>query len=311
MENQSKKEIANALRLYLDNKGQSINKFAEENQDNISSGTISKMISGINDVSKWAKISDLKWQWVSHEIGYSSKWKLGNSKNFEIITDLLTNAQRNKQFVAICGYEGAGKTESLKRYVRENGNTFYVQFDILCSSKRDFLDTISLSMGIKTELNNRSKLREIIRKLNNLEGSQLILDQFDKISDSNKLITQAIYDGTEHKSSIVIAGTDAMYNQLQKLYNKDKVGFRELWRRISYWQPLKRPTDKIVNTICRANGVDDPKCIQYIYNNTDNYGAIRNMVTGLLDASRRLKRPVEMQLLESMNVGELEYNRSL
>ena len=307
MENQRKKEIAVALRQYLDARGQSINKFAEENKENISSAYVSLMITGIEDTSKWAKLSDMKWQFIQHKIGMATTWKFGRSKNYEVITELLTNAQQNCKFVALCGYEGAGKTESLNRYCRENANTFYVQFDILSTSKRDFLDAISLAMGINTEMNNRLKVREIIRKMNSLQNPLLILDQFDKLSDGNKLLVQAIYDATEHKAGIVISGTDAMYAQLKKLYDRDKVGFRELWRRISYWQPLFRPTKEIVNTICKANGLQDEKCVKYIFNNSKNYGEIRNMVTGLLDASMRLKRPVELQLLESMNVGEIKY----
>ncbi len=307
MENQRKKEIAVALRAYLDDRGQSINKFAEENKDDISSAYVSLMISGIEDNAKWAKLSPMKWQFIQKKIGLATTWKIGISKNYEVITDLLSNAQQNSKFVALCGYEGAGKTETLNRYFRENANVFYVQFDILSTSKRDFLDGIASCMGIKTTLNNREKLTEIIRKLNNVQNPLLIMDQFDKLSDGNKLLVQAIYDGTEHKAAIVISGTPAMYNQLKRLYDRNKVGFRELWRRISYWQPLYPPTPKITDTICRANGVADEKCIKYIFNNTSNFGEIRNMVTGLLDASMRLKKPVGLELLESMNVGEIKY----
>lgn len=309
MENLEKKEIAIALRKYLDERSITINAFAKQNKDNISSAYVSMMLTGLDNPDKWEKISDLRWVFIKNKIGLATKWRFAKSKNYSAITELCRVTQQNSGFKAVCGFTGAGKTESLLRYQRENANVFYVEYSILDTAKRDFIDPICKAMGLTVEGSLRNKLNAIIHKLNNIETPLLILDQFDKLSHGNKLIVQAINDGTKHKAGIIVAGTNAMKTELKKFADKDKIGFRELYRRIEYWLPLRRPSKRIVETICTSNGLGDKRCIEYISNNAKNYGEIRNYIQELLGAAMRLNVPADLKLLEEIKLGDAEFER--
>lgn len=257
---------------------------------------------------QWDKISDDMFHSVnSHFQNRDEKWKRVNTWNFEAINRVCDDAQASKRMMAIAGYTGAGKTTALLWYANEFSQVFYVLANTLMN-KRTFLGALERSMGLKGGATIHEMVEGIIDKIRSYPNPLIIIDDAGKLSDSILPIIQLIYDATEERAGVVLAGTEYLEKMFRNGLRFNKLGYRELYRRISYWQPLRPPTLKKVEEICNAHQITDKDCIQYIHQNASNYGDIRNYITNARKAHSERKVPINRELLESLAVGNHYYN---
>jgi DNA transposition AAA+ family ATPase len=243
-------------------------------QIGISSGTLSQLL---ND--KWELISSDMWRKVAAWVGHTTKsWKIRETKNLLTIQNLCKDAQQNSRFLAVIGATGYGKTTPLKLYAAQTQNAFYNLCTVVMGQK-SFLTTLQQSIGIDADGSVEMRIRTIINKLKVLENPVIILDDAGKLKDACYRLLQIIYDELEGRCGIVIAGVPYLKNYIFKMAAKDKQGFRELKRRIGFWQELAGPSGALIRTICADYGITDTDALKYVERNCQNLGSLREMLT--------------------------------
>lgn len=235
-----------------------------------------------------------------------SDWPLRETDNMIAITEVCLDAQQRSRFLAIAGFTGAGKTEGLGHYTKSNSNAFSVMCYFFMSQK-GFLAKLQQAMGISQGGSIEKQVFSVAEKLNSLNNPLLIIDDAGKLSDSNLMIVMALYDLTEGRCGIVIGGTEYLKERIDKSASDNRKGFRELQRRIAYWQPLHRPSVDIVSRICQDNGINSKHAIKYIAKNATNYGLLKNMVQNANDAAQQSGTEVTVDLLAGLSLGDAQY----
>lgn len=120
-----------------------------------------------------------------------------------------------------------------------------------------------------------------------------MLDDVGKLNDSCLRLIRLLYDKTVDRIGIVLAGTTNFKSHIDMRVRKDTMGFRELHRRIEYWQELRKPEDKVVEVICQYHGIKDDLCIKHILTyHSSNFGKLKSTLTNL----QRLKKDEEVSL---------------
>lgn len=254
---------------------------------------------------KWDLISD---QMLAKFRAYFrlDGWAIRNTHNYVVITKLCEDARLGKRFMAIAGYTGAGKTTALRRYAQDTPDTFYVLGTVL-HSKRTFVDSVQRAMGISAGGSISEMMNAIVDKLNSANAPLLIVDDAGKLSHTCLRLLQVIYDQTEFSAGLVIAGTEFLKEEIDRNARRNTLGFRELKRRIAYWQPLRRPTQAIIAAICKDFGITEASAVDYIFKNSKDYGTIRNLVLNAVAIAQRDSQTISSALLSDLHVGDMAY----
>lgn len=259
----------------------------------------------------WANIADEVWNTLRSHLRVDG-WKMVVTENYNRITQLCKDAQSNHRFLAVAAFTGAGKTKTLTHYAQGNQNVFYVHCNRLMTQK-SFLQEILRVMGLDSEGSKLKLMDGIIKNMHRLNDCLLILDDFAKVTDNIYQLIQQIYDETVDRGigGIVIAGTEVLKNNLYSKASRNKLGFRELKRRIGYWLSLRRPTRQNVQHIVEANADMElgKNEIDWLYNQvkTKDFGTLRELLMNLQRATLVHKDKPAIEVLAGLNVGDYRY----
>jgi len=296
MNKQRKDEIRAAIEARMKIKRQSQNSLARE------IGISAAQLINIRD-RKYEQVSDKMLNRIASHLGMDD-WKIRRTRNLKIVTNLCADAQENHRFLAISAFTGAGKTTGLRHYAAKHPNAFYMHYNQLMSGRGNFFRQIQKAMGIDEGGSPNELGMAIYGRLNELDHPLLIIDNASLMNDGNLALMQTIYDETEHHAGIVLAGTEFLKEYIDKGARKNKRGFRELKRRIAYWQPLYRPTPEEITVICADHGITDMHVINYIANAAPNYGSIRNLITNAVRMSAEHSVAIDTEMLEQLALGD-------
>lgn len=269
---------------------------------NVSPATVVNIKTG-----KWDNLSDEMVNRLLARFKIDAEWKIRSTANFTAIQKFCQDARENKRFMAVCGYTGAGKTTALKYFAKNNNQCYYLLANSLMTRK-SFIYELQTALGIKEGVNVKEMMDAIVDKLNSMAYPLLIIDDAGKLGPSIFPLIQIIYDATEYSTGLIISGTEYLEEIIKKGVRFNRLGFRELHRRISYVLPMSLPSEKIVAEICGVHGIEDPHAIRYIFQNTTNYGDIRNLITNAKKASQSQGVPVSRELMEGLHVGKQFFN---
>ncbi len=235
------------------------------------------------------------------------EWKLKVTPNVNAINDLCNDAQENSRYMAAIGKTGLGKTEALKQYAKKNANTYYMLCTITMGRK-DFLSSLAEAIGLQVEGSIHHRVDRIVEHLSQQRLPLILIDDVGKLPDSCFRLIQVIYDRLKDECGMVIAGLPEFKRYVDKMAAKDKAGFPEQKRRIEYWMPLMGVPVDFVKTVCSEYEITDPACIQYIYNNSPDYGTLSNIMVNYsraaLKATKSNKDISQMALLSSLTIGD-------
>lgn len=269
MENSVKTAVVEAIEQTIQRTSKSQNALAKELE--ISPSTLSDIRN-----KNWTRISDEMWNKLQGRLRLDS-WRIIETPNLVRIKNMCMDAQHNQRFLALAEFTGAGKTTALRHYCNTNTNACYMLANALMRPQ-DLVDAIMKAINIEAAGTQLSKVNAICNKLNSLEKPLLVIDDFGKLSDACYRILQIIYDNTERNAGIVIAGTERLKNYILNMAKKDKLGFRELKRRVAGWQALVKPTKKEVANLCQLHGIADNAFMKQICEQADDYGTIRELI---------------------------------
>ncbi len=267
-----KAEIVSLVEGYIDLS--SGNKLASAS--GISSSYISQMRN-----KEWEKISDAMWIKIKTFITGSDWQTLQNTESMTAMYAACDDAREKQRMVSVSAYTGAGKTAALKFYRADNSDTtHYIACNFLMKPK-DLLHEIAKCFNIETTSRDMDIITKIGRKVETVEhsGSLILLDDFAKLSDGCYRMLQLVYDTTEYKLGIVVTGTETLSEYVQRAAKRNKMGFREIQRRLGVMRSLPLPSKQDIEDICDINGLKDQTIIkQIIKSGVSDYGTLKQMV---------------------------------
>ena len=236
-----------------------------------------------------------------------NNWNLRQSYNLVAIRSLCSDAQLNAKFLAVASYTGAGKTVALKNYNSNNQHSHYV-LGTAVMTRKGFVDAILRAMAIKDEGNLEYKVGLIVGKLSRSVNPLLIIDDCGKLSDPCLQVLQIIYDSTEGHAGIVIAGMDLLKKRIDKNAARDKMGFRELKRRITYWLPLILPEQNFIQTVCNEYDITNGKALKWIEKQAVDFGTLKNLMLNIeLARANNADVSVTVEFLMGLHLGDGAY----
>lgn len=257
----------------------------------------------------WDKISTRQLNQVAALAGIGS-WAQCRTRNLTIALSLLSQAQEYSRMLALVGFTGSGKTHALRLYARKTPQAYYVLADSEMNKKR-FLTAILRATGVRPDdagVTTGEMLDAICRKLTGEESPLLIVDDAGKLSDSLMRIIQIIYDRTEERCGIFLAGTEYLKESIDSKAMRNKMGFRELKRRVAYWEEMNAVTKEDVRAICEANGVTDRSAWAYLYSNVSDFGTLKNMIQNAKDVAMETGAEITRDMLAEMNGSRMWHN---
>lgn len=255
--------------------------------------------------NNWDNISEERWREVAiWSESIVSSWKLRQTANLDTIQNICEDAQQNSRFLAISAATGLGKTTALKYYASNNPNAFYT-LGTNTMQRTDFLDAIQRSMSLDVSGTIYARTSAIIKKLNATPNALVIIDDTSKVPDSALRLLQVIYDETEFRTGIVIAGTEHLKRYIFKMAARDKMGFREIKRRIGYWQDLSPITEQWIKVVCNDFGIVEYSSIKLVQKMALDYGSLRELLTNYQRAHAKglFEEMTEVEAIASLNFG--------
>lgn len=260
--------------------------------------------------NEWETISDRMENKIAayFKIQMEDQWPLHNTWNLKAISRVCDEARTRSRFLGIAAYTGAGKTKALMHYAHTTPNTYYVLCTVIMSRK-SFLFAVMRAMGLNESGSITHVTNRIISRLNGVDKPLLIIDDAGKLSHGIYRVIQLLYDQTEHRAGMVIAGTEFLKEEIDKQASYNRMGFRELQRRVAYWQPLQRPSGKIVTEICAHHGITDENAVSYIMEHCQDYGTLSNMVINAKHAAEVQGKPIDRPLLADLAMGDHVYRQ--
>ncbi|MXV37697.1 AAA family ATPase [Flavobacteriaceae bacterium Ap0902] len=260
MNNQRKQKITNALKGYCERKGGQ-NKAANTLKD-VSSALISQVLN-----NNWDRISDGKWRSIESQIGVEkTDWIGVETANYQILSNVISDAQTNSQVYAVVESAGGGKTYTLKEYERQHSEAYMVQCNEYWNRKA-FMGELLTSMGRDySGLTINDMMSEVVRLLKAAESPVLLLDEFDKVTDQVLYFFITIYNQLEDHCGIVICATDHLEKRIKRGLKLNKKGYNEIYSRIGRkFIELAGVTQQDVIQLCHVNGITEKEQIKEVW----------------------------------------------
>jgi DNA transposition AAA+ family ATPase len=234
------------------------------NKTGISNATISQMING-----NWELIKDEMWRKIKNALRIGSEWKTAETKNFKTLIGLLNAARTRSLSIGIAHDAGTGKSTAYRAFEAMCDNVVYIE----CKnswSKKTYIKALLASAGIKTIGTTEEMIETFVDYLRSLDKPLVIIDQIDKLKDSQMDLFMDFYNDLEGTCGFILSGVPALNKRIINGVHKDKIGYRELYSRIGRkFIALNKVTMSDVAAICTANGISDEHEIERIYASAD------------------------------------------
>ncbi|MDZ4211430.1 MAG: ATP-binding protein [Methylotenera sp.] len=257
-------QIADHVRIYVERFG-SQNK-AANSLKGISSATLSQVLN-----NNWGSISDEMWRSLASQTGFKeSGWVEVETRDYRLLTRLLTDSQQNANVFAITGESGTGKSYTIRRFVADCKTAHAV----VCReywNRKMFLSELLAAMGRDaTGLNVSELMHEVVRQLKMQDRPVLIIDEADKLSDQVLYFFITLYNELEDRCGIVLIATDHLAKRIRRGLKLNKKGYKEIYSRIARRSIELQGLGSVdITMICQANGVTDCKHIKEVIDDAE------------------------------------------
>lgn len=269
---------------------------------------------GVSDATVDA-VKKGRWKDVSEQmVGRFQKyfrlhdWKLRRTENFVAITKLCGEAQENGKMYAVSGYTGAGKTVALQHYARTQPEAYYMLSRNTMKAK-SFLEAIQRSIGVNKGNNPDERITAIVEHLSSRPSRPLlIIDDAGKLGKAIWPILQIIYDELGGDAGIVLGGTEYLKLFMDRMVSYNVMGFREVYRRIAYWQSMYPINREFTEALCTEYGIADKGAQRYIADNVKDYDTLRNIIENALKFSiDNDNAAITREVLADLHVGDFGF----
>lgn len=285
MTNELKKKCARFIGDNIKAKKLSQNKWAT--MAGVSTATVSNVLAG-----KWDGLSPKMWNKLAAYVGLNtSGWNMAETADYMRIGTWLDVAQKNGITIAMAGEAGSGKTAAMRTYSSKTKDVYYLE----CSehwTQKLFMQKLYQSLGLDPEDFTAVLLAErIISELRKKDQPLVILDEFDKLKDSQMLFFITLYNELDGVCGFFISGAPYLERYVERCAKRNKRGFREIYSRMGQrFLPVLGVQKKDIDKVCKANGVHDQLDINAVFNGSGG-------------DLRRAKREIERIMLKEVKAA--------
>lgn len=265
MTHQEKIETVEAIERMIAQKG-SQNALANW-MKGVSTATLSQMRN-----HNWENIADEMWRKVAAQLGVSSNvWNHAETVNSKELSAFFTDSQQYALVIAITGKAGIGKTASAKKYEAENRNVFLLSCNEYWD-KRWFLRELLGKMGKDhAGMTLPEMMHKAVQLLKSTDKPIIILDEADKLADNVLLFFITLYNELEGHCGIVLMATYFLEKRIRRGVATEKKGYREIYSRVGLrFIEMEETSFSDVESVCKANGVEDASIIRAIAKDCDD-----------------------------------------
>jgi hypothetical protein len=198
-------------------------------------GLTGAVYSRLNKGEREKLVSDSQILQIGRELGINnrqSSWKVVRTKVYDNIEGGIKTCQDKGVSMILVDDCGIGKTFCAKAVVKNLKNGFYVD----CSqakSKQQFIKLLAKTLGV----DNKGKYYDILENvkyyINQLENPIIVLDEFGDLEYSTFVEYKGIWNATENHCGWYMMGADGLRSKIEKGMNAKKVGFAEIFSRLS------------------------------------------------------------------------------
>lgn len=244
-----KAQITERLAEYTDRLG-SQNKAA--NALKISGGTVSQILN-----SNWELVSDEMWRIIAAKTGFTAiEWTAVETRDYRLLSSLLSDAQENSHVFAVTGEAGTGKTFTVRAYTESHKRVYTLQ----CAefwNRKVFLGELLTAMGRDhSGLNVPEMMYEAVRALKVQDRPLIILDEADKLTDQVLYFFITLYNQLEDRCGIILLATDHLAKRIRRGLKQNRKGYKEIYSRIARrFIEMQGASSGDITSICLANGV--------------------------------------------------------
>jgi DNA transposition AAA+ family ATPase len=253
------------------------------NQAGVSSAIISQLLN-----EKWETIADDMFRKIAVNLRIATTWMIAPTSNFNTLYELLAVTQMRHFATAVAYDAGAGKSSAYRAYSREKANVIYVE----CKnywSKKSYVEHLLIACGHKPNGTTEENIERFINAVKEMNDPIVIIDQADKLKDASLDLFMDFYNDMEDHCGFLISGVPALEKRILRGVQRDKIGYAEFYSRIGRrFIKLQAPSVKDIESICRANGIEDKELAQMIHASAGG-------------DLRRVRREVEKNLLINAN----------
>lgn len=244
----------------------------------------------------------------------NGSWKIANTTNFQIVTNVLTDAKSESMFVGIAHRAGSGKTVSSDVFHNANRRNNVFKLTAREWNGRYFLVQVAQLIGadIPKGYANINQLLDVIS--NTVKGMAntnplLIVDQANSLKPSALRTFIHLFNLNEDILGLVILGTDNLETEIKRGVRLNKTGYDEFDSRFG-----RRYIHLIGNTlsdtrkICEANGIADNVIQKRIFDEAEPIRTtvkVRNQDKTIMvvEDTRRIKRLIKGERLKQKYNG--------
>ena len=219
-------------------------------------------------------LSDVKWISIARAynvaIGNQIKMETARTAVFNHIWQQLQFAQENSVSGILCDRADIGKTHTAITYARENRNVAFVD----CGrhkTKSQFIRAIAREFGFDAKGTSAEIFENLIFYIKTLENPLVILDEFGDLSYPAYLEFKALWNAVDKYCGWYAMGADGLRVKIDRLINRNKVGFAEIFSRLgNKYQRITPETDNEFNQfqrrqIAQIGKANNCKDIQRLY----------------------------------------------
>jgi len=212
-------------------------------------------------------VRDSQWLNMGRELGVSTtqrKWNTAKTDVFTIIEeDILFCRQYSKSRICVddCGI---GKTYTAKYLSRTLKNCFYVDAS-QGKTRRQFIKLVAKAIGIDTNDKYDNIKANVKYYLRTIETPVVIVDEAGDLDYGAFMDLKELWNGTENACAWYLMGADGLRRKIERGISNQKVGYREMFSRMSerFTQPVPVGKEarvafykKLITDVLKANMSD-------------------------------------------------------
>ncbi len=262
---ENKEEIVEKLKIHIQRIGSQ--NAAANSLKGVSSAVISHALN-----NKWNHIRDEKWRQMNAQLDCpTGEWVGVNTRDYELLSEILEDARSNSGVFGIVGSAGSGKTFTLRDFTRTNTKTYLLSCNEFWN-KKHFLSELLAKMGKKYKgMTVAEMVSEVTIHLNRTHIPLIILDEADKLKDEVLSFFITFYNELEGQCGFVLIATDFLKKRIHRGLTSNKRGYEEIYSRIGRkFIELNGVGYTDVQTICYANGVRNKTDVRTVFEDSEN-----------------------------------------
>jgi DNA transposition AAA+ family ATPase len=300
MKDELKKQIADAAKVYIEEKNISLNELAR--RSDINQAYISQIINQKSD-----NIADRWYYALAKSIGFAIDviyWEHVPTPQYRSLITFLEEARETGSNRIIIAPTGSGKTYTIDRYILSKPQATFRITVSSTHSIHDVLDDIMDAIGLEPVGKPITRLRNIAHRLSmyQLEGLKplLIIDECENMKASSFGLIKSLYDQLEGACPLVLIGTDQIESKITSMVKLNKIGMPQFQRRFRSGQRYLPPIDKTFKLFL-DDKIEDVKLKSYLRRICSNYGELHDYLEIALKEADRLGQELTYGLFIEMH----------